>query len=62
MPKPSQESYFWEITKRGIDRALKELSVYHIKNEYVFFNTDIDGSDAISFIGQDSYQSGVVKC
>ena len=110
MPKPSQESHFWEITKRGIDRALKELSVYHIKNEYfffdrfsensfihtskeilkkkldgiiiapvlynlskefikkipehipyVFFNVDVDGSKAISFIGQDSYQSGVVS-
>lgn len=110
MPKLSQESHFWEITKRGIDRALKELSIYHIKNEYfffdrfdeksfnnassellkkkldgiiiapvlyklskvfikkisehipyVFFNTDIPGSNAISFIGQDSFQSGVVS-
>lgn len=109
MPKISQESHFWEITKRGIDKALKELSMYHIKNEYfffdrfsnesfnhacneisknkfdgiiiapvtyklskefikkipeyipyVFFNTDIPDSKAISFIGQDSFQSGIV--
>ncbi len=110
MPKISQESHFWEITKNGIDRALKELSIYHIKNEYfffdrfsdesfniagcdilknkldgiiiapvmyklskefikkipehipyVFFNTDIPESKAISFIGQDSFQSGIVS-
>ena len=110
MPKLSQESHFWEITKRGIDRALKELSIYHIKSEYfffdrfeeksfsnasselikkkfdgiiiapvmyklskefikkipeyipyVFFNSDIPESNAISFIGQDSFQSGVVS-
>lgn len=109
MPKTSQESHFWEITKRGIDKALKELSMYHIKNEYfffdrfsdesfnhactemlknkfdgiiiapvmyklskeflknipehmpyVFFNTDMPDSKAICFIGQDSFQSGIV--
>jgi LacI family transcriptional regulator len=109
MPEINQESKFWESTGKGIIRALNELSIYKIKNDffffdrfsdesfikagnellnkkydgiiivpvmdklvyefikkipentpYVFFNTNIPDTNPITFIGQDSFMSGLV--
>jgi LacI family transcriptional regulator len=109
MPETFQESKFWEATLKGIDKALKQLSLYDIKINYFYFNryseesfksvsenllkSDVDGilfapvifnlskeflkkipenipyvlfnssipdAKEIVFIGQDSYQSGIV--
>lgn len=109
MPKPFQDSRYWEMTVKGMEKAQNELKPYHVKLKYmfydrysensfkragskvldseadgiliapvlyqaikeflqripdnipyVFFDANIPGEKALSFIGQDSFQSGVI--
>jgi len=108
-PIPTQDSKYWEIPVRGINKALDELRSHNIKADffyydkyseasinsvtaqianqeldglliapvlsnvfesciqripinlpYVFFDSFIPGTRCISYIGQDSFQSGVL--
>ena len=109
MPRLSQDSNYWRIPAKGIDRAVRELEMnrvcadYHVFDRYseqsferafrqalqakpdglliapvlprvaealvptiprgmpyVFFDSTIPGTDCLSFIGQDPYQSGLL--
>jgi LacI family transcriptional regulator len=109
MPKLQQDSQYWEMSAKGIERAANELKPYKVKVKYSFYDrysersqkrviknvleSDIDGlllapinnslikdfltnlsnktpyvlfnanvpeTQAVSFIGQDSFQSGVL--
>ncbi|MBN2534740.1 MAG: LacI family DNA-binding transcriptional regulator [Spirochaetales bacterium] len=109
MPRKSQDNKYWESSVQGIDKAERELSHYHVKIRYFFydrysanhlqsvcnkiikadidgvliapvlykqilelidklpahipyvlFNTNLPESAPLSFIGQDSFQSGYV--
>lgn len=110
MPKPHQDSLYWSLPIKGIERAMKELSPHKIQTKYffydkysqhfingvsrsifdssldglliapvvtkvfekfiqeippeipyVFFDSIIPSADYISYIGQDSFQSGVLS-
>jgi LacI family transcriptional regulator len=111
IPNRNQDGKYWAILENGIEKALKELSIYNIKAEYFFFDRHDENSlkktwesmlkakvngllmapiltdlskeliinelpknitlifvdsfipelNYISYIGQDSYQSGVLS-
>lgn len=110
MPKPEQDSRYWKLPIKGIEKATNELSQQKIKTKYffydkysqhfinrviksilsfpldglliapvvtrvfkkfirniprdipyVFFDSIIPDSDYISYIGQDSFQSGILS-
>jgi LacI family transcriptional regulator len=110
MPEPEQDSRYWTLPLKGIEKAMNELSqqrinikyffydkyshdfinrlarkIYHSTLDglliapvvtkvfkkfvqdiphfipYVFFDSIIPNADYISFIGQDSYQSGILS-
>lgn len=110
MPKPHQDSLYWSLPIKGIEKAMKELSPHKIQTKYffydkysqhfikgvsrsifdssldglliapvvtkvfekfiqdippdipyVFFDSIIPSADYISYIGQDSFQSGVLS-
>lgn len=109
MPKLDQDSHYWEMSARGIEKALNELKLYKVsvrymyydrysvlsqkrvfskaldadvdgillapidtdvvldfinklsgKIPYILFDSDLPDTQARCFIGQDSFQSGVV--
>lgn len=109
IPKLHQDSQYWEMSAKGIDKAVSELKPYKINVNYLFydkyseqsqrkvlekfmksemdgaliapantaqiktffsklpkeipyvlFNANIPDTDPVSFIGQDSFQSGVL--
>jgi LacI family transcriptional regulator len=44
IPNRNQDGKYWAILENGIEKALKELSIYNIKAEYFFFDRHDENS------------------